>query len=145
MRSLGVLFAVAFACAPALGCSRASEADAAKRMPKPPPAASAEISDNVRIEVEIDGKPAPRIDAAALAKTKPDFVEGDKRAWRLASLLGEGASGPGATFSVTGERGLVVTMPAPKSPTDPVPVLVVTRRGETVAALASASDPFPAY
>lgn len=142
VRSLGVLVVVV-GCA--LGCSRATEADAAKRMPKPPPSASADISDNVRIDVEIDGKPAPRIDAASLAQTKPDFVEGDKRAWKLASLVGEGASRPGATLSVTGERGLVVTMPAPKTSADPVPVLVVTRRGETVAALTKPTDPFPAY
>jgi hypothetical protein len=138
-------FAVAVAASSCLACTKPSDDANAKRMPKPPPPPSGEVVSALVIDVDVDGKPAPRIDAALLARTKPDFEAGEKRAWKLAALLGPAAERPGATISVTGEGGVIVTMPTPKTPTDPVPVLVVTRRGETVGALVKPSDPFPAY
>src|SRR5439155_16945324 len=88
----------------ALGCTKASESSDAKRMPKPPPAPSAESSPALRVTVEIDGAPQPPIDAAKLAAIPPDFKDDEHRAWRAGTLLGPQAARAGATITVTGAK-----------------------------------------
>lgn len=140
-----VLLLCAWVCvsAAAPGCQRPSEADDGKRMPKPPPAPSA--SSSVRIEVQIDGQPAPAIDAARLAAVAPDYQDEDRQAWKLTTLLGEMADREGTTFAATGEQGATLVMKRPDQPDEPAPVLVVTRRGEAVMAMIKPGEPFPSY
>jgi hypothetical protein len=126
-------------------CTKASESQDAKRMPKPPPVASAEPSAPVRIDVEIDGKPAPTIDAARLAAVKPDFEDDERRAWKIVTLLGPAADRDGVSITVTGEKGLALVAKPPRAKTDPVPVLTTNRRGDPHFALVPADEPFPAY
>jgi hypothetical protein len=126
-------------------CTKASESQDAKRMPKPPPVVSAEPVMPVHIEVEIDGKPAPPIDAARLAAVKPDFEDEDRRAWRIATLLGPPADRDGVSIAVTGEKGLALVAKPPRAATDPIPVLTTNRRGDPHFALVPANEPFPAY
>jgi hypothetical protein len=147
MTRLLSLFALAVALS---GCSRAcqnaSEADDGKRMPKPPPPpASSEVAAQVRIEVEIEGEAASPIDVARLNAIKPDFLDEDHRAWKLVSLLGAPADREGAVFHAVGDKGVTIVLPRPSKPSDPIPVLVVTRRGDPVVALVSADEPFPSY
>jgi hypothetical protein len=128
------------------GCQRASEADSGKRVPKPPPpAASADALAQIRIDVEVEGKPAPPVDAALLGAKKPDFSDEDRRAWKLTTLLGSETDRDGVVFSAVGEKNVTITLPRPSKPTDPLPVLVVTRRGEPVVALVTPQEPFPPY
>lgn len=126
-------------------CKTQSDQNESKRMPKPPPPASAEAPAQLAIPVDVDGKPAAPIDAAKLAATKPDFAEGEHRAWRIESLVGAAASRDGASIAVTGEKDVTITLHPPKTDKDPIAVLVVTRRGEVIAAMVERDDPFPAY
>jgi hypothetical protein len=129
----------------ATACTKASESQEAKRTPKPPPVASAEPVTPVHIDVEIDGKPAPAIDAARLAAVKPDFEDEDRRAWKIVTLLGPAADRDGVSIAVTGEKGLALVAKPPRAATDPIPVLTTNRRGDPHFALVPANEPFPAY
>jgi hypothetical protein len=145
-RSLGSI-AVLGVLALASACSKPSETTDAKRSPKPPPpAASSEaIPASVHLDVEIDGAPVAAIDAARLAASKPDFVDDDHRAWRIATLIGPAASRPGAVVAAVGDKGLSLDMPAPGGPKDPVPALSLNRRGDIVVGLVAPDAPFPDY
>jgi hypothetical protein len=129
----------------AAGCQKASESSDAKRMPKPPPSASAEPSEKVHIDVEVDGAPGPAIDSAKLASVPPDFKDDEHRAWKMTTLLGASADRQGAVIAATGEKDVTILLPRAKSKTDPVPVLTVNRRGEVFATLVAPDDPFPPY
>ena len=129
----------------ATGCTKASESQDAKRTPKPPPVVSAEPVTPVHIDVEIDGKPAPAIDAARLATVKPDFEDEERRAWKIVTLLGPAADRDGVSIAVTGEKGLALVAKPPRAASDPIPVLTTNRRGDPHFALVPANEPFPAY
>jgi len=139
--------AASFACLVACGaaCTKASESQEGKRMPKPPPPPSAEVESGLRIDVTIDGQPAPPIDAARLATIKPDFEDDERRAWKIATLLGPSAARPGVAFEATGDRGVSVVARPPKGAGDPIPVLTTSRRGEAHFGLVPPDQPFPAY
>jgi hypothetical protein len=129
----------------ACGCSRPSESTDAKRSPKPPPAETVTIPAALHVDVEIDGAPAPAIDAARLTATKPDFSDEEHRAWRLATLLGTPATRPGVAFSAIGDKGLSLEMRPGAAPSDPAPALSLNRRGEVVVGLVAPDDPFPDF
>lgn len=129
-------------------CQKASDATQAKRMPQPPPAAASrdvDVPDGLRIEVVVGGKPAPAIDAARLRGLKPDFVDSERRAWRLQTLLGGDVVTPGTELVVSGapSAGLVLTQPA--TPTDPQPALMLNRRGDVIATMLAPNAPFPPF
>jgi hypothetical protein len=107
--------------------------------------ASTAVDNKSHIEVEVDGRREAPLDAKDFDAKKPDFAQGDLRAYKLGTLLGPAAERDGTMFSVTGERGVVITLPRPRTEKDALPVLVVSRRGEVVAAMVTADDPFPAY
>jgi hypothetical protein len=125
------------------GCQKASDATQAKRMPQPPPAREISVPDGLHIEVVIAGKDAPAIDAARLRAATPDFVDSERRAWKLATLVGGAAPGTDFVINGTPSAGLVLTQPA--SATEPQPVLMLNRRGDLVATMASPSAPFPPF
>jgi hypothetical protein len=130
------------------GCGSSTEADDGKRMPKPPPppgVASGAAVVAVHIDVEIDGQTASPIDVAQLNAVKPDFMDEEHRAWKLTTLLGAPADREGALFHAVGDKGVTIVLPRPRSKSDPIPALVVTRRGEPVVAMVSAEEPFPSY
>ena len=128
-----------------LACTKASESGDAKRMPKPPPPPTPEVAASLHITVTIDGQPAPAIDAARLAAMKADFEDDERRAWKIATLLGPSASRDGVAIAATGEKGLTLVARPPKSPGDPIPVLTTSRRGEAHFGLVPPGQPFPAY
>ncbi len=126
----------------ALGCDEGAPNEA-KRMPKPPPPEDAGVA--IAIAVSVDGKPAASIDSAKLDSVKPDFQDDERRAWRFSSLLGARWAEPSAVVKVTGEKGIVLELPRPASSTAAEPVLMVSRRGEVMAAMIGADNPFPQY
>lgn len=99
----------------------------------------------VAIDVEIDGAPSTRIDAARLERTPPDFSRDGLRAWRLGTLLGSSAERPDVVVEATGEGGLTMLFRRERVATEPAPVLALTRRGEVVVAVVRPSEPFPEY
>ncbi len=147
MRPLrAALFAFAVVVA-AGGCQKASDATQAKRMPQPPPTPARELTvpDGRRSERVVGGKPAPAIDAARLRATPPDFADSERRAWKLATLVGADAAPPGTEFVVSGApaAGLVLTQPA--SATEAQPALMLNRRGDLVATMVTPNAPFPSF
>lgn len=127
-----------------VACDRSEGVADGKRMPNPPPTSSAPAP-SLRVDVVVDGAPAAPLDAARLDAATADFVEGERHAFRMATLLGPAAARPGTSFAITGDQGLVLTMTVPSDPKAPEPVLVVSRRGELLATLLDPSQPFPPY
>jgi hypothetical protein len=128
-----------------LACQDAGRESAAKRMPATPPPPQASIPAGLQIAVEVDGRPAAAIDAARLAALRPDYEQGEHRAWKLASLLGAPFGEPGSVVEAVGASGIAVLLRPAASETEPQPVLALTRRGEVAAALVAPADPFPDY
>jgi hypothetical protein len=128
-----------------LGCKRSDDLNDARQMPKlaPPPEAGA--ASDIAVTVDIDGHAAPTIDRAKLDATAPDFVDGDRRAWRVETLLGLPVNDDGATFTVTGERDVAIVLRHTSADPDLLPILAVNRRGQMFAAMVEKSDPFPSY
>jgi hypothetical protein len=127
------------------GCKRSDDLNDARQMPKlaPPPEAGA-VSD-IAVAVEIDGHAAAALDRAKLDATPPDFVDGERRAWRVETLLGLPASNDGATFTVTGDRDVAIVLRHTSADPDLLPILAVNRRGQMFGAMVEKSDPFPSY
>lgn len=124
----------------ALGCDT-GEANEARRMPKlPPPAQSAVVM--APIPVAVEGGTDTVVDGALLERIEPDYSSEDRRAWRFSTLL-VGELHPGKVVAITGERGIVLELPEPTPEAEPV--LVVSRRGEAIAAVIEPHDPFPQY
>jgi hypothetical protein len=140
-----VLLAFAVAAALAWGCSKTSDSTDAKRSPKPPPAEELSIPAALHVDVEIDGAPAPAIDAAKLGATKPDFSDDEHRAWRVVTLVGPAAARPGVVVTAMAAQGLSLEMRPGAAPADPVPVLSLNRRGELHVGLVTPDDPFPGF
>jgi hypothetical protein len=125
------------------GCQKGTDAGEGKRLPKPPPPPQADTAVEVRIPVDVPGGPARIIDGARLRAVPPDFSDGERRAWRLGTLLGGGLPA-GAALTVTNDRGMSVTMPL-AAQDGLEPVLTVTKRGEVMAARVDPKSPFPPY
>ncbi|MEO8701702.1 MAG: hypothetical protein ABI867_16770 [Kofleriaceae bacterium] len=124
------------------GCSKASTEAEVKQWPKDQPAKDVPIPATLSIEVSIDGKATPNITATTLVNAKPDFVDADHKAWRIATLLAD-ASEPGAV-EATSPTGVSVKFKHPT--TDGLePVLYLTRRGDVIVAALDPKDPFPRW
>ena len=103
------------------------------------------IPANLKILVEIDGKPAEPITATHLSAIDPDYTDKDRRAWRIGSVVGAAFQRSNAVVEIGTSQGGTMLMRVPKSPNDLQPVLSLTRRGNLIAALVSPQDPFPSY
>ncbi|MBX3159167.1 MAG: hypothetical protein KF773_24575 [Deltaproteobacteria bacterium] len=126
----------------ALGCSRASSEGEAKQWPEPPPQRDVPIPANVEIAVTIDGAPGAAITTGTLRGAKPDFVDEERKAWRVGTLVGD-ARAPGTVEAVSSD-GLAIRYPHPTA--DGLePVLYLTRRGELSVGMVDPKDPFPRY
>jgi hypothetical protein len=144
--SFAFVAVVLLALAGAGACKRAtSDANESKQLPKlaPPPEAGA--ATGLRIDVTIDGAPSAAIDHQKLDATKPDFEDGERRAWRIDTLVGAAGQREGAVFRVDGDKGMSVLLRRPEGDNDALPVLVLNRRGELLAAMVERSNPFPPY
>jgi hypothetical protein len=141
MRVLAVVaVVVAFA-----ACSKAGDEQASsKRSPIPPPPPDMAVPAELSIPVVVDGQPAAPVTAAQLTEVKPDFVDQDRRAWRLTNLIGA-FDQAGATLEAVGREGVAVSVTRPPTPGDLQPVLFLTRRGDVVVTVVSPEQPFPEF
>ena len=89
----GLLLAGLLACGGEEKTGSAAPAGAA-----PPPTPN--VPEGIRIEVEVDGKPAPPIDSTRLRRTQPDYREDVGHSWRLETLLGAACARPNAGIEV---------------------------------------------
>ncbi len=125
-------------------CSRAENEAGVKRTPVVPPPAEVAIPTDLRIAISVDGAARPALDAAALAARPPDFVDADRRAWRLTGLVPE-LDQAGASIEARGNGGVSVRLDRPALPGGLEPVLFLTRRGDLVATMLDPAQPFPEY
>jgi hypothetical protein len=125
-----------------LGCSRASEEGEAKRWQEAPPPKEVVIPAGLSIGVQVDGADQPPITSDVLKGTKPDFVDTDHKAWRVATLVSAAAAG--TIVEASARAGVTVRFAQP-TPEGLEPVLFLTRRGEVIVAALDPKDPFPKY
>lgn len=132
------LLLVALATTPA--CSKASkESD---RLQREAPGSDSHVPGDVSIALSVDGTDKPPITSATLAATKPDFVDPERRAWRVATLVPEATAG--SQVEAAGPTGVAVKFADP-TPDGLEPVLFLTRRGEVIVAAVDPKDPFPRF
>ena len=136
---------IAAALLAAVACSKAGDESAAKRSPSPPPPPNAQVPDTLNIPLEVHGRPSGAIDAATLRALEADFVDDEHRAWKLDTVLGARARGADTVVEAVGEDGVSIVLRPEGAAGDPVPALVLTRRGEVAAAMIDPDEPFPDY
>jgi 3',5'-cyclic AMP phosphodiesterase CpdA len=125
----------------AAACSKASkESDRLQR--EAPGSGDSHVPADVSIAVAVDGTDKAPITSATLAATKPDFVDPERRAWRVATLVPEATTG--SQVEAAGPTGVAVKFASP-TPDGLEPVLFLTRRGDVVVAAVDPKDPFPKY
>jgi hypothetical protein len=139
-----VVLASATAAATLGACAKASDEKSAKRIPAPPPPDDVGVPPDLTIDVTVDGTPAPAITTARLESTTPDFLDAERRAWKITTLLPELAS-PGAAVLARGPTGVSVRLERTPTPVVMEPVLFLTRRGDVVVSMVDPADPFPDY
>lgn len=136
--------AIAFALL-CLACSKPGADSEAKRSPIPEPPPGATLPTELAIPVERGGEVVLTIRAETLKKRSADFQDEERQAWRLDKLLDESKFPKGAVLEAEGSDGVGISMHRPENDQSPLPVLMLTRRSEVVAAIVKASDPFPNY
>jgi hypothetical protein len=124
-------------------CSKASNEGDKKQWQESPPPKDMNVPAGLSITVDVDGAAKPPITSETLAKTKPDFVDADHRAWRIPTLVAE-APPTGTTIEAASPSGVAVKFEHPP-PDGLEPVLFLTRRGEVIVAAVDPKDPFPRY
>ncbi|HEY5920378.1 MAG TPA: hypothetical protein VIV11_01850 [Kofleriaceae bacterium] len=123
-------------------CSRASEEGDAKKWQEAPPPREVSVPTGLAIGVEVDGTAKPPITSKVLETTKPDFVDPEHRAWRVATLVPEAKAG--TVVEAASPNGVAVKFDQP-TPDGFEPVLFLTRRGEVIVAALDPKEPFPKY
>ncbi len=128
-----------------LACSKPGEDSDAKRRPIAEPAPGIKLPDTLEVPVEVTGKVVQTLTIADLKEHKPDFVDDERQAWRIDTLLSPETFPSGAIVEAVGADGVGISMRHPSNDKMPLPVLFLTRRGVVVAAALRAEDPFPDY
>lgn len=98
------------------------------------------------VPVNLDGKELTPIDRAQLDRTPPDFTEGERRAWKLGTLLGADAARAGTVVEVEDGEGLKTVLATIGETKDGREVVfAVNRVGEARVALILPAEPFPSF
>ena len=134
-RAVFAIFALAVA------CGKPSEEGEAKQWPKEQPPADVAIPADLSIVVVVDDQPRAPITADVLRRTKPDFVDAERKAWRITTLVG---ALPTGTVEAASPNGISVKFQHP-TPEGLEPVLFLTRRGEVIVSALDPKDPFPRF
>ncbi|HUJ60099.1 MAG TPA: hypothetical protein VLX92_16450 [Kofleriaceae bacterium] len=125
-----------------VACSRSDSGDSKQWQTSPPPD-KIDVPDALTIAVEVDGAARPPITAATLRTIKPDFVDTERRAWLVPTLVADAAP-PGTTVEAIAPSGVSLKVTHPTG--DGLePVLFLTRRGEVIVSTIDPKDPFPQY
>jgi hypothetical protein len=136
-------FAIALVLALAgTACSKATPEGDKKQWQESPPPKDIVIPAGLSITLDVAGTAKAPITSETLGKTKPDFVDEDHRAWRIATLVPELAAG--TTVEASAPSGVAVKFTLPM-PDGLEPVLFLTRRGEVIASALDAKEPFPKF
>ena len=123
-------------------CSKASPEADKKIIQESPPPKEVGIPAGLSIGVEVDGAVRPPITSAGLESVKPDYVDTERRAWRIGTLVADATAG--TTIEASSPSGVALKFTHP-TPDGLEPVLFLTRRGEVIVAALDPKDPFPKY
>jgi hypothetical protein len=126
----------------AVGCSRASNEGEARQWQEQPPPKDVTVPAGLSITVSVLGADHTPITSEMLTKTKPDFVDDERRAWRIQTLVPEATQG--TVVEALSSTGVAVKFAQP-TPEGLEPVLFLTRRGEVIVAAVDPKEPFPRY
>ncbi len=128
-----------------VACGNSEPANEGKRMPQPPPVKTSELPANLTIAVTVDGTERPPITRDTLATVAPDWADNQRKAWRIAHLVGAPET-PDTLFAITGQTNHVtVEFPAVSKENTLVPALLLSQRGQLVAEFVDPKDPFPRF
>lgn len=105
----------------------------------PPP--TVDIPMDLRIDVFVNGKLTTAIETGLLGKTKPDFNDENKVAWRLDRLILLPTT-ESVEWEITTHNEVVVRL---RQTSNKTPVLLLNRRGEPIVQLVDPTHPFPDY
>jgi hypothetical protein len=92
-------------------CSKASTEGEAKQWPKTEPAKDVPIPPSLTIAVTVDGAAKGPITAETLRGAKPDFIDEERKAWRIATLVAD--AGPAGFVEASSPAGVTVKFPHP--------------------------------
>lgn len=126
----------------AVGCSRASNEGEAKQWQEQPPPNDVDVPTGLSISVSVLGAEHAPITSDVLTKAKPDFLDEERRAWRIQTLVPEATQG--TVVEASSSTGVSVKFAQP-TPEGLEPVLFLTRRGEVIVAALDPKEPFPRY
>ncbi len=99
------------------------------------------LADGTRVPVEIDAPQAPTLARALLDRVPPDFVEDERKGWRLWSLVGQGIPNRAVTVEADDAHGQRVMLAQPADfAAGREPIVAVNREGELRMALGRADD-----
>jgi hypothetical protein len=110
-----------------------------------PGAPSSTVPENLRVPIELEGAEVMVLDAKRLTATPADFTEGDRRAWRLRTLLGELWSRPGLAIEVVQRDGVRAAFAAAPDAEGREIVFGWNREGGARVGVAAPSEPFPSF
>ena len=128
-----------------VACGSGEPANEGKRMPAPPPVNKQGVPANVSIEVLVDGKRLTPITQATLLATPPDWSDTQRKAWKIARLVGAAETAE-TSFAITGTaNNITVEFPAVSAANPLVPVLLLSQRGIIVAEFVDPKNPFPSF
>lgn len=113
------------------GCSQSPERERAA------------IPRDLKIFVEIDGRPLPAIDASALA-VAPDLEDEHRVAWRLQRLIPQLEQATQLVVEQRDHQRIVLPLDQPGQPVSEI-ALLLNRKGEIVLASLDPQNPFPAF
>lgn len=104
-----------------------------------------DVPPGLSIPVEVDGKETAPLDAARFQGTPPDFREGERRSWRLRSLLGDVCDRPGLAVDVEDGEGKRAVISAAGDAEGRMPTIALNRNGEVRIGLVKPNEPFPPF
>lgn len=136
-----LILLLAVALAPA--CSKASQESETKQWPDTQPPKNMPPPADLKIAVKVNGAEKGSITASKLTSTKPDFVDAEREAWLIHTLVPDAASN-GTTIEAVSPAGVSIKFERP-SVAGLEPVLFLTRRGEIIVSVIDPKDPFPRY
>src|SRR5438874_2585318 len=124
-------------------CSRAGDQNESKTWQDQPPPKQVEVPAGLSIAVEVDGAGKPAITTDTLKAAKPDFVDEERRAWLIPTLILDAAP-PGTIVEASSPSGVSIKITHPTA--DGLePVLFLDRRGQIVVEALDPKEPFPKY
>lgn len=104
------------------------------------------VRPDLHLPVEVNGTEVAPIEPALLRRVTPDYVQGERRAWRFSTLLGAQFGRQDAVLEIENASGLRTSFAPPTRQIEGrIAVLALNRKGNLVVAMVPPDDPFPPF